>query len=205
MKFLIKPLQQAVWLGFMVLGMMISGYGQILPGVQLVQKQESANQANYTFKKGNNVFKLQLKLAGNKVNARVLGGQNNVLGKMSISATGSFGKVVDVISTQNRIFFLWVFALQRVENDGGSLKLLSIDADVSSGLLTCLQACEKAEDLKALAIADQKDQLVERIKKLNSDSDSGGCVDIIICTEETLSEFEQCVEDCYEAHGDSRN
>lgn len=169
------------------------------PFLQLVNKNEQPTQASYRFKKGNQTLNLQLKLQGGAVSVRMVTGQNQVIGLGKITKSGNH-RVTTISQTQNGLLAYWQFALDRVAISGKSLSLTSVEIALSNELQICLAACAKQE-LNAIIKADMEGKLINKYNQVHSTSNSGGCGEISICTEETLSEYEQCVQDCYEQFG----
>ena len=177
---------------------------QIIPGVKLVQKNEQTNQAAYTFKKGNKIVKLRLKRVGNQVNLRVLNQQGTVLGRVRITPDGNYGRNINVLQTSDKIFFLFVFGLNRTNNSGGTMALLPINSKYASDLEKCIAGCQKG-DLKQVVQIDQREGLVKAVNSSGIVSETGGCDEITICTADALNEYDQCVEACKKKFGSELN
>ncbi|MDX2246955.1 MAG: hypothetical protein SF052_09285 [Bacteroidia bacterium] len=173
--------------------------GQIqYPSLQLINKNEQPTQASYRFKKANGMLNLQLKLQNGEVLVRMLKGQDQVIAQGKIVKSGK-NRIVTITMTQNSLLAYWHFALDRVILSGKSLSLKSLDADYPTTLLECIQACYQIK-LKDFIKADNIGKLVDKANQGSETGNAGGCGDISICTSTTLSEYDQCVQDCYEQY-----
>lgn len=170
------------------------------PYLKLVSKNEQANMARYRFKQGNKILNLELKLQSGIVNVRMVTGQNQVIATGAISMNSTGGRDVTVTKTQDKLLAYWHFALDRTYSDGTTLTLSSIDSGLNAQLQECLNNCY-LQELSRLVKADRIDKLVDAYNNTSA-GETGGCEDISICTAVVLSEYDQCVQDCYDQFGD---
>ncbi|MEZ4826531.1 MAG: hypothetical protein R3C61_09585 [Bacteroidia bacterium] len=192
--------QEEYWSGDLPESALVSG-GIQYPTLNLIFKNEQPQQALYRFKKGNEVIVLQLKAQGGAVLVNIKKGQNQVLAQGKFVRDGNMRKVI-ITQTQSGMLAYWHFALDRVTLSGGkTLSLVPVDADYSDPLSQCLSDCYRRH-LMTLITADNLDRLIDRASQTSQTSGSGGCGEISVCTAGALSEYEQCVQDCYDEFGE---